>query len=154
MSSETTTEPGILEFSGKWRFLSNFYASPVRYEGIEYTTVEHAFQAAKTLDHAQRRTVAAEATPGRAKRAGKRVPLREDWETVKFGVMRILVTLKFTTNPELAKKLLETGDRHLEEGNTWGDTIWGVCRGEGQNNLGKILMAVRSEIRDLERIYQ
>ena len=32
------------------------------------------------------------------------------------------------------------------EGNTWNDTFWGVCNGQGQNWLGKILMLVRSEL--------
>jgi len=48
---------------------------------------------------------------------------------------------------DLKQMLLDTGDQELVEGNTWNDTFWGVCRGEGQNNLGKILMKVRMELR-------
>jgi len=39
----------INTFRGKYRFLSNFYYAEVNYEGIRYPTVEHAYQAAKTL---------------------------------------------------------------------------------------------------------
>ena len=57
-----------------------------------------------------------------------------------------LVLEKFKQNPELKQKLLETGNQELIEGNTWNDTFWGVCNGQGQNWLGKILMLARSEL--------
>lgn len=123
MSTGTHTDQPIASFDGEWRFLSNFHPSPVKFEGIEYETVEHAFQAAKTVSHGERILIAGETTPGRAKRAGRKVTLRTDWEDVKFGVMKTLVALKFTTNPDLALKLLDTGNRRLIEGNTWGDRL-------------------------------
>lgn len=132
----------ITSFSGKYEFLSNFYYSPVTYEGITYPTVEHAFQAAKTFDVTERRRISEMKTPGMAKRAGRRVLLREDWEAVKFDIMKTLVTQKFE-DEKLKQLLLDTGDEELVEGNTWHDTCWGVCNGVGQNNLGKILMSVR-----------
>ena len=150
---EQGDEGGILEFSGKWRFLSNFHPSPVEFEGIAFPTVEHAFQAAKTFDFAAREEVAKETTPGRAKRAGRRLALRPDWEQVKFGVMKTLVTAKFVGHPDLARQLLSTGDRQLEEGNSWRDLVWGKCNGVGENHLGRILMEIRTEIRQLEVIF-
>jgi len=60
--------------------------------------------------------------------------------------MTDLVRQKFS-NPQLAKQLLDTKDFELIEGNTWGDTFWGVCSGKGQNNLGKILMQIRNELK-------
>lgn len=132
----------ITSFSGKYEFLSNFYCSPVTYEGITYPTVEHAFQAAKTFDVTERRRISEMKTPGMAKRAGRRVLLRKDWEAVKFDIMKTLVTQKFE-DEKLKQLLLDTGDEELIEGNTWHDTCWGVCNGVGQNNLGKILMSVR-----------
>ena len=57
--------------------------------------------------------------------------------------MSSIVFEKFYRNKELRKKLLETGDRYLEETNWWGDDFWGGCNGEGRNELGKILMKVR-----------
>lgn len=132
----------IDSFSGEYDFLSNFYSQEITYDGIKYPTNEHAFQAAKTLDLAKRQAIAKLATPGQAKRAGRKVLLRSDWEDVKFDVMKEIVILKFIT-PELKEKLLATKDAELIEGNTWNDRCWGVCNGVGQNNLGQILMEVR-----------
>lgn len=83
-------------------------------------------------------------TAGQAKRRGYRVKLRDDWELVKLGIMEDLVRQKFNEKT-LGDMLLATGDAELVEGNDWGDKFWGVCDGEGQNMLGKILMKVRSE---------
>lgn len=137
----------IRVFRGGHSFLSNFHPSEVEYQGFTYRTVEHAYQAAKTLDEAQRAGVAAAKTPGAAKRAGRRVAIRPDWEQVKLTVMADLIALKFAPGTELAWLLLNTGDAHLEEGNTWNDTFWGVCRGRGYNHLGKLLMAHRAALR-------
>ena len=130
-------------FDGEYGFLSNFYAHPVYHDGILYPTNEHAFQAAKTMDLNKRKEIAALKTPGQAKRAGRHVLLREDWEEVKYQVMKEIVSAKFL-DPDLKEKLLATGDTELIEGNTWHDCWWGVCDGVGQNNLGKILMEIRN----------
>ena len=137
----------IAEFQGSYRFLSNFYPAMVVFEGITYPTAEHAYQSAKTLDISERRRVAALPTPSEAKSAGRTLRLRPDWETAKFDVMERVVRDKFTRNPELRRKLLETGDAVLEEGNSWGDRVWGVYQGTGENRLGEILMKVREELR-------
>ena len=80
---------------------------------------------------------------------GGEVFLRPDWEEVKVGIMEEIVRAKFTQHPELAARLLATGDKVLVEGNHWGDTCWGVDTrtGQGENHLGKILMKVREELR-------
>lgn len=137
----------IGEFQGEYRFLSNFWPAPCEFEGVRYPSSEHAYQAAKSLDAADRRRIAALPTPSEAKRAGRALTLRPDWETVKFDVMRECVRSKFALNPDLAEKLLATGDALLEEGNTWGDRTWGVVDGVGENRLGRILMDIRSELR-------
>ena len=136
----------IDNFSGSYDFLSNFHPSPITFEGIEYATVEHAYQAAKTESLEEKRAIAALTTAGRAKRMGKRVALRANWESVKVEIMAELVRLKFTSYANLREQLLATGDTELVEGNSWGDTFWGVCRGEGRNELGRILMQVRGEL--------
>ena len=137
----------IGEFQGEYRFLSNFWPAEVVYEGITYPTAEHAYQASKTLDADARRRIAALPTPAEAKAEGRKLKLRDDWETAKFVVMEDVVRLKFTSHPQLRDKLLATGDAVLEEGNTWGDRVWGVYQGHGENRLGKILMKVRQELR-------
>jgi predicted NAD-dependent protein-ADP-ribosyltransferase YbiA (DUF1768 family) len=77
---------------------------------------------------------------------GRSVKLRPDWESIKLDVMETAVRIKFT-DPELAAKLIATGDEELIEGNWWNDTFWGVCNGVGENHLGKILMKVRADIK-------
>lgn len=144
-----TPTPPIDDFRGKLRWLSNFGASSIEFAGHKWATVEHAYQAAKTFDPEEQRKIREAKTPGQAKRLGRRVTLRPDWEDVKLSVMYNLTKLKYRI-PELRQKLLDTGHAELIEGNTWGDTFWGVCNGVGENNLGKILMLVRHEIREEE----
>lgn len=136
----------INSFRGDYFFLSNFYDAPVEYNGLIYQNNEAAFQAQKCRYEEDRKAFT-EMNGSEAKKAGRRVSLRSDWETVKIQVMRELVLAKFTQNPELRDELLATGDAYLEEGNTWGDRIWGTVNGVGANNLGKILMEVRAELR-------
>ena len=142
-------------FDGKWAFLSNFYWNEIEHEGIVYPTNEHFFQAMKTLDNDERRQIANCLTPGQAKRMGRRVALRSDWESVKEDVMFLGLCLKFA-DEQLADWLLETGDEELVEGNDWSDNFWGVCHCkkcqaqgiQGQNRLGHLLMRVRDMIKE------
>lgn len=143
----------IAVFEGDFEFLSNFFPSPIVHEGITYPTNEHFFQAMKTLDPLERKSVANAATPGRAKRLGRKIALRSDWEAIKSDVMLQGLRLKFA-NPVLAEKLLATGNKILVEGTTWHDNEWGDCSCDkckhipGQNKLGKLLMQVREELRN------
>lgn len=139
----------IDRFDGDYRFLSNFWflENPVVWEGRAYWTVETAFQSAKTLVPSEIALFSEDISPGKAKALGRRVTLRPDWESVKVEVMSDLVMQKFLNNPDLASALLDTGTQPLIEGNTWNDTFWGVCRGKGQNYLGRILMSVREHLR-------
>jgi ribA/ribD-fused uncharacterized protein len=142
----------IDKFDGEYAFLSNFYHHPiVDDDGIRYATNEHYFQAQKTLDLNQRRRIAAAATPGQSKHLGRTVDLRADWENIKTDVMLEALHKKFS-DPILARMLLATGDAELVEGNYWHDNTWGSCSCErcqnrGENRLGKLLMQVRSELK-------
>lgn len=135
----------IDSFSGEWRPLSNFWYAPVVYDGVTYPTNEHAFQAAKTLFYDEREEIQCATSPGEAKRLGRQVTMRPDWEARKIEVMTDLSRQKYK-NPELRALLLSTDDASLIEGNHWGDTFWGVCNGVGKNYLGKILMIIRDEL--------
>lgn len=141
----------INKFDGEYAWLSNFYESPIVDEdGLTYPTVEHYFQAMKTLDMEERRKIAAAETPGQAKRYGRRVHLRYDWEVIKFDVMETGLRKKFE-DPILKEKLIATGDKKLIEGNYWHDNIWGSCycgncNNKGANHLGRLLMKIRKEI--------
>lgn len=134
----------IDSFQGQYRWLSNFWPANVFLDGRLFPSVENAYQAAKT--HPSARGQFLRCTPGDAKRLGRKCQVRGDWEQVRLDVMLDLVRQKFCAGSELGSRLTGTGSAELIEGNTWGDTFWGVCRGVGDNNLGKILMCVRSEI--------
>ena len=136
----------INSLHGEYAFLSNYYDSPIFYDGILNPSVEHAFQAAKTTVFIQRIIIANKKTPGQAKRAGRKVTLRDNWDDIKLYIMKELIILKFT-NPKLKSALLNTKDAELIERNTWNDTYWGICNGIGENHLGKILMEVREMLR-------
>jgi ribA/ribD-fused uncharacterized protein len=136
----------IDKFEGKYRFLSNFGPGKVEYEGRVYLTSEHLYQALKTLDPDEHEYVRVAPTPNEAKKRGKKITKREDWDEVKDEIMKMVLELKFHQNPDLIDKLLATGSEELIEGNTWGDTYWGVCFGTGQNKLGLLLQELRSEI--------
>ena len=132
----------IDSFRGEYDYLSNFYSCPVEYDGLTYQNTEAAFQAAKCVDRNEREKFVS-LSPGQAKRLGRKVDLREDWAAVKIDVMREVLICKFSQNPGLREKLIATGDVELIEGNHWNDRFWGVCRGKGQNHLGKLLMKLR-----------
>jgi len=143
------TKDKVVRFTGEYRFLSNFVGG-----------VEQQYQAAKTdipfLAHA----ILTCTDPGKAKRAGRKIKLRKDWNALQ--TMWNCVTAKFEM-PEFKAQLLATGDKILIEGNWWHDTYWGVCTcgkcsvgildfdstvGGGQNMLGKLLMHLREDLRN------
>lgn len=142
----------ITSFRNEYRFLSNFWKVEIYYKGITYLTLEHCYQAQKTLNPSERAWIAIAEKPGDAKHRGSRVAVREDWDEVKDGIMLDLLKIKFS-NPDLAQKLKDTGDAELIEGNYWHDNYWGDCmcpkcynRITGQNKLGKMLIEIRKEI--------
>lgn len=138
----------ICQFREAYAFLSNFYEAPVCYGDLQFGSNEAAFQAQKCRTEEEKRLFTT-LRPSDAKRLGRRVDLRPDWEEVKVGIMEEIVRAKFTQNELLRQQLLATGDAILEEGNTWNDTFWGVhlSNGQGENHLGRILMKVRQELR-------
>lgn len=141
----------IDSFRGEFEFLSNFYPSLLIVGGNPYTTVEHAFQAAKTDDPLLQENIRNAATPRDAKRLGRSVPLVANWDQKRLDVMASLVQQKFQDHLDLKLRLLLTGTQELIEGNTWKDQFWGVTKdGIGENQLGKILMRVRDQIRAVD----
>lgn len=142
----------ITDFHGKFNFLSNFAIAHVVLGGLTYPTVEHAYQAAKTLDPAKRLGIAQAPGPGAAKRMGRRLAIRPDWEDVKLDIMEELLRQKFHPLSAYGKALKATGEAELIEGNDWGDQLWGCTfntrtkQWEGQNLLGKMLMKLRDNM--------
>lgn len=150
-------EDSIVEFKGSYFFLSNYYECKVIYDGLTYESSEAAFQAQKCKNKEDRLQFI-KLSPSEAKHLGRKIELRPDWDDVRFDLMKFIVKAKFDQNPNLKKKLINTKDRYLIEGNTWHDKYWGVeilskgisfklkkmyYLGEGNNMLGNILMLLR-----------
>lgn len=135
----------INSFHGEFRWLSNFWPCGILYEGVQYPSTEHAYQAAKMLTQELKLEIAKLDSPGKTKRFVRGLVIRSDFHANKLQIMEDVLRLKFS-NRKLAVKLILTKDRQLIEGNTWNDTFWGVCNGVGDNNLGKLLMKIRSEL--------
>ena len=140
----------VVEFKGEFRFLSNFWPVEVQGPGGRvYASVEHAYQASKSLESRVWREIAALPNGGAAKSYARTMDVRADWHAVRLGIMDALLRQKFAPGGELAARLLAI-DGTIEEGNTWDDTFWGISLHtfEGENQLGRLLMAIRDELRD------
>lgn len=158
----------ITSFTGRYSFLSNFYECPrnVTVLGMSAPTAEHVFQGLKATDREDQHRITSADSPAEAKRLGRHVTLRPDWEVNKRALMLEVVLAKFTQSQELRAKLIATGDATLVEGNTWGDRYWGAVQADrgaipvdadiwapgdidgsrwlaGENWLGRTLMVVR-----------
>jgi len=134
----------IDSFRGDHYFLSNFGEGKAAYDGVVYPKSEYAYQAAKTLDLEDREWIRVAPSPYEAKQRGKQVDLRPGWEEMKVGVMTEIVLDKFNRSLNLWLALEATDEAELIEGNWWGDTYWGRCKGKGENWLGYILMYARA----------
>jgi ribA/ribD-fused uncharacterized protein len=147
----------INQFKKEYRFLSNFYPSPFKYEGYHFKTVEHFFQAYKAKKLKDFLNVINSPSPSKAKALGKLVELRENWESHKVFVMFQGLQMKFHYSNQLRLSLLSTNDHELIEGNFWHDNFWGDCfckkckNVTGFNVLGKLLMSVRQDLQNLKR---
>lgn len=130
-----------------YEFLSNFHSSTLSYEGKLYPTAEHAYQASKSKDEVVRETIRRSKNPAEAKKLGHCILPYEGWHDQKIDIMRKIIKEKFE-NPFLRHLLLKTDDAELILNNKWNDRFWGVCRGIGENWLGKILMEERQSIKE------
>jgi ribA/ribD-fused uncharacterized protein len=147
----------IVSFSGDYQFLSNFYPRGFWWDHPLFDskfalTAEHHFQAAKAATRADWERVHQARYAFIAKRLGRAIKKRDDWDEIRVAVMRSILQAKFA-DPILRAKLLATGEAELIEGNTWSDTFWGmVYTGPlgwvGDNHLGKLLMEIRKDIAD------
>lgn len=143
-------EHNIKGFKEEYSWLSNMHDCPIYYEGLYYGSSEAAYQAAKCAninDRPKFQNISGK----QAKKLSKTIKTRPRWDSIKSHIMAEIVLHKFLYNKDLQRSLLKTGDKYLEEANDWGDDYWGVFNGEGQNVLGKILMATRAYFKELKR---
>ena len=147
----------IKDFKGQYKFLSNFYLPcPVTYDGMTFSSTEHAYQAAKFIDKKLRVKIQKEEVPLSAKKVARQLEAegnrRDDWDDIKIDVMSGLVTQKFMRYDNLKTSMINTGNMVIVESNLWHDNFWGDCSCPkcvgvtGQNRLGKILMRVRRDV--------
>lgn len=138
----------IAEFKDDYWFLSNFSRYGFTVNSIYYPTNEHFYQAhkVKSFDDPDFYLIVNAETPKLAKKYGQKVSIRLDFDDNKINIMRWGLFYKYTQNLNILKKLLDTGDQELVEGNTWNDTYWGVCKGIGKNHLGKLHMEIRATV--------
>lgn len=137
----------IKGFFGYYRFLSNFHKCVIHFDNHVFSATENAYMYAKMPDSGQQGELAEEllvCEPSRAKKIGREVQLRGDWDKIKLDVMSAVCFDKFYRHLDLRKELLATGHKYLEETNHWNDVFWGICDGKGKNNLGKVLMGIRT----------
>lgn len=152
MQDDLPRNGAINTFNGPYKFLSNFFWSELEFEGLRYSSVEHAFQAAKLRTNDERAEwgfTSTELSFGEAKRLGRQVSLRSDWKDIRENVMFACLEAKFA-NPALSRKLLNTGEKELIDGHSGSpDLIWGYHfpSQAGQNRLGHLLMTLREQIR-------
>jgi ribA/ribD-fused uncharacterized protein len=127
---------------------SNFAPFGVEMDGLWWRTVEHYFQAMKFHDLDCRERIRLCGRPKQAKALGmtRQIPLRDDWDAVKDGLMLTAVRVKFATHSGPRDLLLSTGTQPIVE-NAPMDAYWGCGPdGQGLNRLGQIIMRVRGEL--------
>ena len=130
----------------------NFSSFKVEWNGYLYASVEEAYQAASFMgsDEELVEKIKKSHSADEAQRIAyaNRDKRREDWDDVKISIMEELLRLKIEQNPYVKKKLLQTGDYMIVEDSPkddfWG---WGPNR-NGQNNLGKLWMKLRGELKN------
>ena len=142
--------PGAIErFRGPYGFLSNFHPASVSWGGAEYPTAEHLYQAMKARSDGEREWVRTAPTPAEAKARGRALRMAPGWSGRRVAAMREVLREKFGQHPDLAARLVATGDAELVEVNEWGDRFWGRSPdGEGSNWLGGLLMELRRALRE------
>ena len=136
----------ITEFKGEYRWLSNFWPCLIIKGDYTYPSTENAYQASKFTE--TNRVFFTTCSPAKSKERGsKLLALPDNWEAKKIEIMRVLIRQKFRVGTFNAELLIKTGDCLIVEGNSWGDTFWGVCDGKGENHLGRILMTQRENLK-------
>lgn len=136
----------IKQFKNEYRWLSNFAVCRIKIGDFIYNSTEAAYQSEKS-DDINWKIFCRDNRAGVVKKKSREITLTNDWNMRKVNVMRIITDQKYNQTP-YKEMLIATGERIIEEGNTWNDTFWGIdlITGKGDNNLGKIIMDKREEL--------
>lgn len=132
---------------------SNLFRRAMVFEGREYPTAEHAYQAGKARKESVREWILSAPSPSLVAMAAHGLytwDINPDWSRTKFDRMRNVLRAKFTQHEDLKELLLSTGSARLVEAGRTDNVVnrtWGEVNGKGLNMLGVLLMEVREEIR-------
>lgn len=146
----------ISAFRGQYSFLSNFYRHPIVLDGRVYPSTEHYYQASKAAFTHAHEAIRNAPTPAEAKHLAWEQAARAGFDDDKELIMETALRAKFEAGTPMARRLIETGDAELIEGNTWHDNFWGdcscgkrqKCAKPGRNMLGQLLMKIRKELQE------
>lgn len=137
---------------------SNLYRCPISFEGREFPTAEHAYQAGKASKEPVREWILSAPSPSLVAMAAHGLyswDIVPNWSRIKFHRMREVLRAKFTQHPDLRDLLLSTGERRLVEAGRTNNAVnrtWGEVNGKGLNMLGILLMELRTELRSLQKV--
>lgn len=135
---------------------SNLYRRTILFEGIEYPTSEHAYQAGKARKDSVREWLMAAPSPSLLAMAAHGLyvwDVAPNWSKNKFDRMRRVLHAKFTQHEDLKELLLSTGNARLVEKASVDNSVnrlWGEVNGVGKNMLGQLLMELREELRSAQ----
>jgi ribA/ribD-fused uncharacterized protein len=157
---ETTTNLSEIRFyranEKPFGAFSNLFLRAVEFDGETYPTAEHAYQAGKAAKKAVKQWVLSAPNPALVAMAAHGLyswDVVPNWATIKFDRMRRVLLAKYQQHEDLRRLLLSTGEARLVESaktNNAVNRLWGEVNGKGQNMLGKLLMEIRAELRQLE----
>lgn len=157
-AAKTIKTGGEIYFASEHSFLSNFAKAPMVVNNVVYQTAEHYYQSEKCrmandLDRLGK--VLRSTTPLEAKRIADMLTETAEWRNERENIMRKAIDYKFDQNPDLGKRLLDTGDTPLNEATS--NTFFGIGVSlhareisdksyRGQNKLGQILAEKRTSL--------
>ena len=130
-------------FTKEYAFLSMFFDKQIVFNDLTYKNAEAAYQAQKTDNEAMRKKFT-RLLPTEAIRRAEKLPLRDDWDSIKDEVLYQINKTKFS-DAALRQKLIETRQEELINAINYTDER-GVFNGKGENKLGKVLMKIREEL--------
>lgn len=134
-----------------WYVFDNFAPFQIEWRGKLYPTTEHAYQAAHFMENnpALAEELRNCRSPKEAQNFANENSNKDDpgWKDKKLSIMEEIVRCKLEQHPYVCELLLATGDKTIVEMND-NDEFWGWGKSHnGPNNLGKIWMKLRDELR-------
>jgi len=133
---------------------SNLYRRSIIFEGREFPTSEHAYQAGKARKESVREWILSAPSPALVAMAAHGLytwDIVPDWSSIKFDRMRSVLRAKFTQHDDLKELLISTGTSRLVEVGKVDNPVnrlWGEVNGKGKNMLGVLLMELRASLVD------